>query len=67
MHFDMCQFDYFAKYARFAPKCRKKHCFYIFTNNLPYEEVQNITLTLSMAGIFRTNYLLILYFAFYVY
>jgi len=28
----LCQFDYLAKYAYFAPKYRKNHYFYIFTN-----------------------------------
>jgi len=33
MQFSACQFNYSAKFAYFALKFRKKHSFYIFTNN----------------------------------
>jgi len=36
MHFDECQFDYLANMHILHQKCRKKHRFYIFTNNPPY-------------------------------
>jgi len=37
MHFSICQFDYLAKDAYFAPTCRYEALFLYFTNN-PHTE-----------------------------